>query len=61
MKRKLKLILLLGAISICMMVSGISVAQQNEKTPAFAIKDFINGGSAEEQRRFIALHVEYSG
>nr|WP_320192239.1 serine hydrolase [uncultured Desulfobacter sp.] len=52
MNRKLTIALLLSAISICMMLSGISVAQENEKASPFMIKDTINGGSAEDQRRF---------
>ena len=72
MKRRLPVTFLLGAISICMILSGISVAQetspeqalkapgkgevtdtqQNEKAPAFAIKDAIMGFTAEDSRRF---------
>ena len=52
MKRSVTARLLLGAISTVMMLSGISLAQEAEKAPAFAIKDVINGGSAEDQRRF---------
>ena len=72
MNRRPTVTFLLGAISICMILSGILVAQetsleqalnapgkegvadaqQNEKAPMFAIKETINGFTAEESRRF---------
>ena len=68
MSRRLTATLLLGAILTAVMLSGISVAQktapsapgkeevtvtrQDGKAPAFAIKDAVNGFSAEDNRRF---------
>lgn len=60
MNRRFTVTFLFGAMSICMMFSGLSVAQekgttdtqQTEESPAFTIKDSIDGGSAEDQRRF---------
>lgn len=52
MSKRLTVTFLLGAMAIGMFFPGPSLAEETGKAPAFAIKDFIDGGSAEDQRRF---------